>query len=135
MTGSGRGFAGIMGTAAAPGALAGCAGARASPFGAVVLMGLLLVTVTSVPVVAITITTTTTTTATTSSSSSPSSSVVTTWIITTTPATVVIEGSPVATETTRVPPVALKISRRVVSVTAMGTGARSGARGQKEKKN
>lgn len=124
VTRSRRGFARVMGAAAAPRAFAWRAGARAPPFGAVVIVGLLLVTVASMPVVgAITVRAATT----------PSSSVVATWIVTATPATVVIEGSPVATESTRVPPVALKISRWVVSVTTMGTGARSGARGQKEK--
>lgn len=121
-----------MGAAAASGTLAGCAGARASPFGAVVLVGLLLVAVTPVPiVVAITVTTTTASSTTTSSTSS---SVVATWIITTTPATVVIEGSSVATETPIVPTVALEISGWVVSFTTRGAGARPGAREQRKRR-
>lgn len=90
-----------------------------APFGTVVLVDLLLVTVTPMPVIG----TITIATATTSSATTASSSVVATRIITAASATVIIEGSPVAAETPIVPPVALKISRWVVSLTAMRTGA------------
>lgn len=95
---------------------------RAAPPGTVrVVVRLLLISM-GVPVVgAVTV-------------SAATSVVVSSWEVATSSAPVVLEGSPVTTETAVIPTIVLIISGRIVPLSAVGTGSRSGTKGTEKGK-
>lgn len=62
--------------------------------------------------------------------SAATSVVVSSWEVATSSAPVVLEGSPVTTETAVIPTIVLIISGRIVPLSAVGTGSRSGTKGK-----